>query len=214
MLSPLQYASSSPLQPGRHWVADSLSASRESHPLRGSLRAVSGSTIIILAVMAYIGSCPMVSDGILAQPLLFQEGHRVPHRWLSPGLMSQCLLIQFSRFRGGLCKKPFYYICGLDPLFLRAIWGGTKENFLLSLDDDSKAFFRPFRILFWKDPSTIYVLGEPKKCPPECPILKVSVILSYYADRNGHFRCAFVILRIRSSIASVYFPSAISRLRS
>ena len=28
----LQYLSSSPLQPGRHWVADSLSASRESHP--------------------------------------------------------------------------------------------------------------------------------------------------------------------------------------
>ena len=27
-----QYLSSSPLQPGRHWVADSLSASRESHP--------------------------------------------------------------------------------------------------------------------------------------------------------------------------------------
>ena len=24
----------------------------------------------------------MVSDGILAQPPLFQKGHRVPHRWL------------------------------------------------------------------------------------------------------------------------------------
>ena len=31
-------------------------------PLRGSLRAVSGSTIIILAVIAYTGSCPMVCD--------------------------------------------------------------------------------------------------------------------------------------------------------
>ena len=71
-------------------------------PLRGSLRAVSGSTIIILAVIAYIGSCPMVCDGILAQPPLFQKGHRVPHRWLSSGLMSQCLAIQFSWFsRGG-----------------------------------------------------------------------------------------------------------------
>ena len=106
----LQYLSSSPLQPGRHWVADSLSASRESHPLRGSLRAVSGSTIIILAVMAYIGSCPMVSDGILAQPLLFQEGHRVPHRWLSPGLMSQCLTIQFSMYSRAAPKKTLYYI--------------------------------------------------------------------------------------------------------
>ena len=52
-------------------------------PLRGSLRAVSGSTIIILAVFAYMRSCLMVCDGILAQPLLFQEGHRVPHKWLS-----------------------------------------------------------------------------------------------------------------------------------
>lgn len=52
-------------------------------PLRGSLRAVSGSTIIILAVIAYMRSCLMVCDGILAQPLLFQEGHRVPHKWLS-----------------------------------------------------------------------------------------------------------------------------------
>ena len=37
-------------------------------PLRGSLRAVSGSTIIILAVFAYMRSCLMVCDGILAPP--------------------------------------------------------------------------------------------------------------------------------------------------
>ena len=37
-------------------------------PLRGSLRAVSGSTIIILAVIAYMRSCLMVCDGILAPP--------------------------------------------------------------------------------------------------------------------------------------------------
>ena len=37
-------------------------------PLRGSLRAVSGSTIIILAVIAYMRSCLMVCDGILAHP--------------------------------------------------------------------------------------------------------------------------------------------------
>ena len=74
-------------------------------PLRGSLRAVSGSTIVILAVIAYMRSCLMVCDGILAQPLLFQEGHRVPHKWLSPGLMSQCLHIQFSMFSRGLPKK-------------------------------------------------------------------------------------------------------------
>ena len=37
-------------------------------PLRGSLRAVSGSTIIILAVFAYMRSYLMVCDGILAPP--------------------------------------------------------------------------------------------------------------------------------------------------
>ena len=86
-------------------------------PLRGSLRAVSGSTVIILAVIAYIGSCPMVCDGILAQPLLFQEGHRVPHKWLSPGLMSQCLHIQFSMFSRGFRKDPSTYIWSLEGHF-------------------------------------------------------------------------------------------------
>ena len=75
-------------------------------PLRGSLRAVSGSTIIILAVFAYMRSCLMVSDGILAQPPLFQKGLRVPHRWLSPGLMSQCLHIQLSMYSRGFRKDP------------------------------------------------------------------------------------------------------------
>ena len=75
-------------------------------PLRGSLRAVSGSTIIILAVIAYMRSCLMVCDGILAQPPLFQKGQRVPHKWLSPGLMSQCLHIQLSMYSRGFQKDP------------------------------------------------------------------------------------------------------------
>ena len=37
-------------------------------PLRGSLRAVSGSTIVILTVITYVRSCLTVSDGILAPP--------------------------------------------------------------------------------------------------------------------------------------------------
>ena len=41
-------------------------------PLRGSLRAVSGSTIVILAVIAYMRSCLMVCDGILAPPSVTQ----------------------------------------------------------------------------------------------------------------------------------------------
>ena len=43
-------------------------------PLRGSLRAVSGSIIIILAVIAYMRSCLMVCDGILAPPSVTPSG--------------------------------------------------------------------------------------------------------------------------------------------
>ena len=78
-------------------------------PLRGSLRAVSGSTIIILAVIAYMRSCLMVCDGILAPPSVTHSGledHGVPHKRLSPGLMSQCLLIQFSMFSREIRKSP------------------------------------------------------------------------------------------------------------
>ena len=46
-------------------------------PLRGSLRAVSGSTIVILAVIAYMRSCLMVCDGILAPPSVTHMGWRI-----------------------------------------------------------------------------------------------------------------------------------------
>ena len=42
-------------------------------PLRGSLRAVSGSTIVILTVIAYVRSCLTVSDGILARLSCFRR---------------------------------------------------------------------------------------------------------------------------------------------
>ena len=42
-------------------------------PLRGSLRAVSGSTIVILTVIAYVRSCLTVSDGILARLRCFRR---------------------------------------------------------------------------------------------------------------------------------------------
>ena len=96
-------------------------------PLRGSLRAVSGSTIIILAVIAYIGSCPMVCDrdsrSSLRYPCLGLEDHGVPHKWLSPGLMSQCLAIQFSRFMREFRKDPSTYISSLgDQKGAPSIW--------------------------------------------------------------------------------------------
>ena len=74
-------------------------------PLRGSLRAVSGSTIIILAVIAYIGSCPMVCDRDSRSSLRYPLGWRIMAyltSGYSPGLMSQCLHIQFSMFSRGL----------------------------------------------------------------------------------------------------------------
>ena len=33
------------------------------------------------------------------------EDHGVPHKWLSPGLMSQCLTIQFSMFSREIRKN-------------------------------------------------------------------------------------------------------------
>ncbi len=80
-------------------------------PLRGSLRAVSGSTIIILAVIANIGSCPMVCDGFLAQPPLFQKGQRVPHRWLITRTDVSVLAYSVFKVRTGSLKRSLYYIC-------------------------------------------------------------------------------------------------------
>ena len=80
-------------------------------PLRGSLRAVSGSTIIILAVFACIGSCPMVCDGILAQPPLFQKGHRVPHKWLSTRTDVSVLAYSIVNVQQRFPKRSLYYIC-------------------------------------------------------------------------------------------------------
>ena len=41
------------------------------------------------------------------------EDHGVPHKWLSPGLMSQCLAIQFSRCMREFRKDPSTYISSL-----------------------------------------------------------------------------------------------------
>ena len=46
-------------------------------PLRGSLRAVSGSTIIILAVIAYMRSCLMVCDRDSRSSLRYPVGWRI-----------------------------------------------------------------------------------------------------------------------------------------
>ena len=46
-------------------------------PLRGSLRAVSGSTIIILAVIAYMRSCLMVCDRDSRSSLRYPMGWRI-----------------------------------------------------------------------------------------------------------------------------------------
>ena len=110
-------------------------------PLRGSFRAVSGSTIIILAVIAYMRSCLMVCDRDSRSSLCYPNGledHGVPHKWLSPGLMSQCLHIQFSMFCRGFRKKiPLLYMQwersnNAPPL---------QEIFLLSSNADNNHVF-------------------------------------------------------------------------
>ena len=104
----------------------------------------------------------MVCDGILAQPPLFQKGHRVPHKWLSPGLMSQCLHIQFSMFSRGFRKDPSTYIWSLEGHFAPL---PEKKIFCCRQTTTTKVF-SSLRTLSEKDPSTIYAMGEAKKCPP------------------------------------------------
>ena len=94
-------------------------------PLRGSLRAVSGSTIIILAVIAYIGSCPMVCDRDSRSSLRYPMGWRIMAyltSGCSPGLMSQCLHIQFSMFSRGLWESSLY-LYQLGGPFFTPLWG-------------------------------------------------------------------------------------------
>ena len=104
-------------------------------PLRGSLRAVSGSTIIILAVIAYMRSCLMVCDRDSRSSLRYPYGledHGVPHKWLSPGLMSQCLHIQFSMFSRGFRKKiPLLYM-NREGQKIKPVVPHFQENLLLS----------------------------------------------------------------------------------
>ena len=70
----------------------------------------------------------MVCDGILAQPPLFQKGQRVPHKWLSPGLMSQCLHIQFSMSSRGFQKDPSTYISSLEGQKGAPLLSKKQEN--------------------------------------------------------------------------------------
>ena len=110
-------------------------------PLRGSLRAVSGSTIIILAVFANMRSCLMVSDGILAQPPLFQKGHRVPHKWLSTRTDVSVLAYSVFNVQQRFPKRSLYLYMEFRRPFCPPPW---KENFLLSSNSDNKHVFGPY----------------------------------------------------------------------
>ena len=156
-------------------------------PLRGSLRAVSGSTIIILAVIAYMRSCLMVCDGILAQPLLFQEGHRVPHRWLSPGLMSQCLTIQFSMFSRGLRKRSLYLYQLGGPIFT-PLWVCFRNIFkiicFLSEYHDKKSISAPIHQGLLKRSLYYICNGRGQIMPPCFEKNKKIYFLSRYMDNK------------------------------
>ena len=54
-----------------------------------------------------------------------RESHRVPHKWLSSGLMSQCLAIQLSMYSRGFQKDPSTIYDGR-----RAKSQGSQRNFL------------------------------------------------------------------------------------
>ena len=80
-------------------------------PLRGSLRAVSGSTIVILAVIAYMRSCLMVCDGILAQPPQCKGGStrtsQVAITRTDVSVLGYSIVNVQQRFP----KRSLYYIC-------------------------------------------------------------------------------------------------------
>ena len=105
--------SSSPLQPGSHWVADSVSASRESHLSEDLSEPFPGVPLSSwLSSPTWEAVSWSVTGFSLLPPLPCPrlEDHGVPHKWLSPGLMSQCLHIQFSMFCKGFWKRSLYYI--------------------------------------------------------------------------------------------------------
>ena len=139
--SVMQYLSSSPLQPGSHWVADSVSASRESHPSEDLSEPFPGVPLSSwLSSPTWEAISWSVTGFSLPPPLPCPrlEDHGVPHKWLSPGLMSQCLTIQFSMFSRGLWKRSLY----LYMEFRRLFWPPpSEENFLLSSYSDSKHIF-------------------------------------------------------------------------
>ena len=116
-------------------------------PLRGSLRAVSGSTIITLAVIAYMRSCLMVCDGILAQPPLFQKGHRVPHKWLSTRTDVSVLAYSIVNVQQRFPKRSLYYICNGRGQKMPPCFEKIKKICFLSRYADNNAFFSIRRFL-------------------------------------------------------------------
>ena len=102
----LQYLSSSPLQPGRHWVADSVSASRESHPSEDLSEPFPG---VPLSSWLSSPTWEAVSRSVTGFSLSLSYFKRVTAYLTSgssSGLMSQCLAIQFSMFNKGFWFYP------------------------------------------------------------------------------------------------------------
>ena len=137
-----QYLSSSPLQPGSHWVADSLSASRESHPSEDLSEPFPG---VPLSSWLSSPTWEAVSWSVTGFSLLPPlpnglEDHGVPHKWLSPGLMSQCLHIQFSMFSRDLYFRPLLYMKWERP-FWKVFLPQIEKLALLSQYADSIRLF-------------------------------------------------------------------------
>ena len=146
----MQYLSSSPLQPGSHWVADSVAASRESHPSEDLSEPFPGVPLSSWLSSPTWGAASWSVTGFSLLPPLpcpRLEDHGVPHKWLSPGLMSQCLHIQFSMFSRGLRKRSLYLYQLGGPIFT-PLWGRFWKIFkkicFLSHYADRMWLFRRF----------------------------------------------------------------------
>ena len=110
-------------------------------PLRGSLRAVSGSTIIILAVFAYMRSCLMVCDGILAPPSVTPSGAGGSWRTSQAAITRtdvSVLAYSIVNVQQRFPKRSLYYICnGRGQIMPPSL----QENFLLSSNADNNHVF-------------------------------------------------------------------------
>ena len=99
----------------------------------------------------------MVCDGILAQPPLFQKGHRVPHKWLSTRTDVSVLAYSIVNVQQRFPKRSLYYICPGRGLLLTPSFQKSKKICFLSHYADRNNHFWCAFVIFMIRSSTASV---------------------------------------------------------